>query len=77
MSQWISVKTQLPEKDPWKVYAVLVNENNLHKHQIAWFQYSDKSWRLERKNTTLNVTHWFPLPDYFIVYGRDRKDSEK
>lgn len=68
MNEWIKVKDKLPEKDNWKVYAVLTNEDHLRKHQIAWFQYSDKTFRLEcRPSKPIKVTHWISLPEH--LYG--------
>lgn len=64
MSEWISVKDRLPEKDNWKVYAVITNQLDLRKFQMAWFQYSDKTFRLENEpNFPIKVTHWMPLPE--------------
>ena len=63
-NNWISVKGRLPDKNNWKVYAVLTNQNDLRKHQIAWFQYSDKTFRLEANpDQPIHVTHWMELPE--------------
>lgn len=63
MNKWISIKDRLPEKNNWKVYAVLTNQNDLRQYQIAWFQYSDKTFRLESNpDKSIKVTHWIELP---------------
>lgn len=60
---WISVKSALPIKDNWKVYLVRTDDDYLHKHQVAWFQYSDKTFRLEKKPyQEVKVTHWMSIP---------------
>ncbi len=62
--EWISVKKKLPDKNNWKVYAVLTNQDDLRKYQMAWFQHSTKTFRLENKpDHDLKVTHWMPLPE--------------
>jgi hypothetical protein len=63
MTEWISIKDRLPENDPWKVYAVLTNEREYHKHQIAWFEYSSKKFKLEKGNIVLRVKYWMSLPE--------------
>lgn len=62
-NEWINGKNQLPEKDPWKVYAVLTNEPEYHKYQMAWFEYSSKKFKLEKGNICLKVKYWMPLPE--------------
>lgn len=73
---WINIKHELPEKDPWKVYAVLTNQDNLRKHQIAWFNHSDKTFRLENyPDKPLKVTYWMELPHFpHIINSELRPD---
>lgn len=66
MSEWISIKDELPKPNNWIVYAVLTNENRIHKHQIAYYSTS-KKWHLESDpKNFINVTHWIPLPEHII-----------
>ena len=61
-------KKRLPEKDNWRMYAVLTNERDIHKNQVAWFQHSDNTFRFERKPTRImKVTHWLLLPHWCEV----------
>lgn len=56
MSEWISVKEQLPEEGT----EALVHNGNLG---IAWYKqrYRAGTWWDGEGNWT-NVTHWMPLP---------------
>ena len=62
MSEWISVKERLPEMNNWILYAVLVEDNKLYKHQIAYYTKSKKWYKEDAQNTPINVTHWLALP---------------
>jgi hypothetical protein len=70
MTQWISVKDRLPENDNWRMYAVLTCEKDLHKNQVAWFEFSSKTFKTEKQPCrTLKVTHWLLLPPWHDVEG--------
>lgn len=76
MNKWIDVKKRLPEKDNWRMYAVLTDERDLHKVQVAWFQHSDQTFRFERKPTrVINVTHWLLLPNWHEVEGVEENSN--
>ncbi len=63
VSEWISVKDRLPDKNAWKIYAVLTDSEELRKYQVAWFNNSDKTFRLQEfPNNPIKVTHWMSLP---------------
>lgn len=59
---WISVKDRLPKEDNWILYAVLVDDDKLYRHQIAYYSKSKKWYRENEQHRSLKVTHWFPLP---------------
>lgn len=71
MIQWIDVKKRLPEaNDNWKLYAVLTSIEDMHRTQIAWFCYDDKTFRFEKfPDEPINVTHWIELPHWHNIEG--------
>lgn len=62
--KWISVKDRLPEPNNWKIYAVLTDEYNLYRHQVAYYSTS-KEWLMEcDQRKPIKVTHWIELPRF-------------
>ena len=62
MSEWISVKDRLPEKQG--VYLVAFKPP-LPKVTIAWWATREYGWYdLEYNFNTDGVSHWMPLPEY-------------
>lgn len=65
MNEWIDVKKRLPKPHNWTLYAVLVDDPKLYRHQIAYYSIS-KIWFLEsEQRQAIKVTHWYPLPRMF------------
>ena len=63
MSEWISVKDRLPEKDD--TYLVYIVANNVPKDKgITTLRYTNLSKRFIYEDVYLfTVTHWMPLPE--------------
>lgn len=75
MSEWISVKKKLPPKNNWRVYAVVTNQNYLHKFQICWINSSTDTWHLQTDKNgeePINVEFWKDIDCNFDQFAQDK-----
>lgn len=60
MSEWISVKDDLPDEFPYDVLVMGKNECDEYFYDIAF--YDDGEWKSLYWEGE-NITHWMPLPE--------------
>lgn len=78
MSEWISVKKKLPPANNWRVYAVVTDADYLHKFQICWINWINKTWHLQTDTNgenPINVEFWKDIDCNFEQYAlKEHKD---
>ena len=62
MSEWISVKDRLPEKNG-KYLAVTEDNEMYHKYVTIRYFYADNPKIFARPSGIIKYTHWMPLPE--------------
>jgi len=61
--KWLSVKEKLPIPNNWNLYAVLVSDEKLYRHQIAFYSKRNKWYIESNQKKSIKVTHYIVLPE--------------